>query len=169
MLVRIKIKNWDKYNPKRDQKTYTWLRLNNDFCSSPDFFSFSAIQKYIWVGILCEASKKNSELINAEMEYLEHSIRVEAGDILETLKKLKSKGIADFQIEDGGDDGDNARPPHDNARSCIRPDPDVITTPTNVRTNVTDGRTERTSRTDVTDESNSKKKDGAPRFRLETG
>lgn len=165
MIVRIKIKNWDKYNPKRDQKNYTWLRLNNDFCSSPEFFSFSVTQKYIWVGVLCEASKKNSELLEAELDYLEHAIRVDAEDILLTLKALSKKGIIEFTTI-GDRDGGRV---HDNARSCSLPDAVVFTTPTNERTNVTDGRTVRTSRTDVTANSKEQTTQGKPKFQLETG
>ncbi len=50
--MEIEIRSWSKYNPKRDQKTYSWLRLNNDIATGPTFFGLSNEEKFITIALL---------------------------------------------------------------------------------------------------------------------
>lgn len=122
MIVRIKILNWEKHNPKRDQKTYSWLRLQNDIATDKDLFGLSAEQKWAWVVILCEASKKNSGEIEFDLDWLAEIARVKKGAIESLLRFLEEKPIISKSL-----------PPA--TAQCRR------TTPTNERTNVTNERT----------------------------
>lgn len=123
-VIEIEIINWDKYNPKRDQQTYTWLRLDNSVGIDPDLFGLAADQKFLWVVLLCEASKKNSAHLRLTLGYLEHVTGIKRARIRETLEFLEQKPMCRVR--------DNARPP-------------VVagTTPTNERTNVTNETNER--------------------------
>lgn len=114
--VTIEILNWAKHNPKRDQKTYTWLRLDNNIISDPDLFGLSAEQKLVFIEILCQASRKNCATVTLNIGHLVHVTGVKEEKIFGLLKFLQAKPIISV---------------HDNARS-----PDVVsTTPTYVRTN----------------------------------
>ena len=92
----INIKNWEKYNPKRDQTTYSWLRLNNDIYMDQHLFDLSAGQKFGWVVILCLASKKNEgkvDLGDSPIDFLCHCTQLSKKDIAQLLEKIKEKGL----------------------------------------------------------------------------
>ena len=93
VIVRINILNWDKFNPKRDQKTYTWLRLQNDIATDNDLYGLSAEQKWVWVVILCEASKQNRGDIEFDVDWLAEIARVKKGQIESLLRFLEEKPI----------------------------------------------------------------------------
>jgi len=115
--VELIINNWDKYNPKRDQKSYTWLRLSNDIGTQSDLFGMTAEMKFIWILLLCEASKKNSGDISIKSSYLSHISQCSDETIEKTVKHLESEGIVTL-----------------NSYDTVLPRDDVTTTPTNVRT-----------------------------------
>lgn len=93
MIVRINILNWDKHNPKRDQKTYSWLRLQNDIATDKDLYGLSAEQKWAWVVILCEASKKNCGEIEFDLDWLSEIARVKKASVESLLRFLEEKPI----------------------------------------------------------------------------
>ena len=95
----INIRNWDKYNPKRDQKSYTWLRLNNDTFSGQDFCEYGAQELMVWISILCEASKKNNGKIDLKLPYLKIITRLSETDINNAILRLH----ADKYLEIEGD------------------------------------------------------------------
>lgn len=132
----IEIINWDEYNPKRDQKTYTWLRLDNGISTDVDLFGLDAEQKFVWIEILCQASKKNTGFVTLNVGYLEH---------ITGVKKAKIHALVTFLQENGKINvHDNLRP-----RAVVpESEPPVVTTPTYVRTYERDERNE----TNVTNE-----------------
>jgi len=89
----LKISNWDKYNPRRAQKTYTWLRLNNDVFHSPDLYKLTLEEKAIWICILCRASKKNSGEIEFNIDWAAHELKVKKSTIESAIKKLDKSGL----------------------------------------------------------------------------
>lgn len=125
MMLTLTILNWAKYNPKRDQKTYTWLRLDNSINTDPDLFGLDAEQKLVWIEILCQASKQAKETISVSIDYLTHITGVKKEKISALLEFLIRKPIISYTTPECRD--------HDNAR----PHADVTTTPTYVRTNET--------------------------------
>lgn len=121
MIAKIKILNWEKHNPKRDQKTYTWLRLQNGIANDKDLFGLSAEQKWAWVVLLCEASKKNCGELEFDIEWLVQSAGVKKVQIEAMLRLLEEKAIISKSL-----------PPA--AAQCS--EPSTFTTPTYERTNV---------------------------------
>jgi len=59
----VKIKNWDKFNPRKDVKSASWFRMENDFLTDPDIYGQSMPVKLVWIHILSQASKKNCETV----------------------------------------------------------------------------------------------------------
>ena len=122
-LIQIEIPNWEKYNPKRDQKTYTWLRLDQGIGTDPNLFGLSAEQKFVWIMILCEASKNNTGTVLVNIGWISDTSKVRTGEIKSLISFLEEKQIIE-----------TPRPrttAHDRASECPRP----RTTPTNERTN----------------------------------
>src|SRR5690606_33766528 len=87
--MEIEIRSWDKYNPKRDQKSYTWLRLNNDLITSPDLHNLEPLEKLVWVLVLCEASKKNAARIKLNMPWFIAHSKLTQEFIEATVNKLE--------------------------------------------------------------------------------
>lgn len=133
--VEIEIVNWEKYNPKRDQKTYTWLRLDNGIITDPELFGLSAEQKLLWIALLCEASKKNSGTIRVHLGWLEQNLGLKQAKVMEALTQFQIKPLIVVHTT-----------AHDRARS----DDVVTTTPTYVRTNETYERTNVATATSAT-------------------
>lgn len=132
-MIRIEIKNWTKYNPKRAQKTYTWLRLDNDLPNDPKLFCLNPEQKWLWICLLCLTSKHNEGHVEISVEWLSHHSGVKDSQIVKALESMKKVGLLHFTTPD-------YTRLHD-------------TTPTDGRTNETnetDGRTPATAH-DATD------------------
>jgi len=125
MALQIEIKNWEKFNPKRDQKTYTWLRLDQGIGTDPDLFGLTAEQKFVWVMILCEASKKNTGRVSLNLEWLADTAKVKITVIEKLLEFLEQKSTISI-LRPCAAVSDRELPP---------------TTPTDERTNETDERT----------------------------
>jgi hypothetical protein len=101
--VELEIVNWGKYNPKRDQSSYSWLRLNNDFYLSADLFDLNCEQKMVWITLLCLASKANSGKIKVSASYIAHHLRIKINAVNEAIEIFESKTLATA--------GGRARPP----------------------------------------------------------
>ena len=94
--MKIQIKNWDKYNPKRAQKTYTWLRLGNDIYSEPKLHGENEAVKWIYICLLCLASKQNDGNLEFELDWLAYEIRSDVKKISKALETLKEKGLLHY-------------------------------------------------------------------------
>lgn len=89
-VIELTINNWDKYNPKKDQKNYTWLRLDNRIATDQKIFTLSHEKKWIWICILCEASKTNTGYVSFTIHWLAY--------ISKSSEKIVSQTI-DFLIQ----------------------------------------------------------------------
>jgi len=91
--VKITVTNWDRYNPKRAQRTYTWLRLNNDILTGMDLYDCDADEKLIWVFILCECSKKNNGTINFNTKYCGSCLKIPPKKVSNALNLFTEIGL----------------------------------------------------------------------------
>jgi hypothetical protein len=98
--LKIKILNWEKYNPKRAQNSYSWLRLNNDFFTDQKIFMFSLEQKAILIFLLSFASKENKAYFEIEPLYAAKILGIEVKKFLEALKIFKEKQIVEYSLHD---------------------------------------------------------------------
>jgi hypothetical protein len=62
-LIKIKIKNWRKYNPQEKGKQANWFRVEQDIFSNPRIAPLSQAQKLLWFYILCEANRASNKRI----------------------------------------------------------------------------------------------------------
>lgn len=117
--ITIEIINWEKYNPKRDQKSYTWFRFDNAMPLDADFFELDSVEKWAFVCLLCEASRKNSAEILINFKLFETFSGLSIVKQKAFFKKLEE--IQVVRINEG-------------LVSCSRQSSSVDTTPTNERT-----------------------------------
>lgn len=96
MMVTVTIKNWEKYNPKRDQKTYTWLKLNNNIRHDSKLFELSAAQMYAFVTVLCIHSTENKQTLTYSVHWLASQSKNRAEHIIKMLEIANKNGIIDF-------------------------------------------------------------------------
>jgi hypothetical protein len=130
--LEIEIVNWDQFNPRRDQKTYSWFRLNNDLATDRKLFGLDAEQKYLWVCLLCEASKDNSGKFEVDVDYLVHITGIKREKLEQGLQKLCAAGSVRIHVH-VRPDVDVHEPVHDRIRSQNV----SCTSPTYERTNET--------------------------------
>lgn len=57
--IKITIRNWDKFQPRKDIKNPSWFRLNHSIIGEYDFLSLTPKEKLLWIYVLCCASQKN--------------------------------------------------------------------------------------------------------------
>jgi hypothetical protein len=85
----IEILNWDKYNPRKDLKSTTWVRLQNSLFEDPNFFDFDHSEILFWIYLLSLASKKQCGEIRLSIPHAERIGRFKKSVIESALKKLQ--------------------------------------------------------------------------------
>jgi len=72
----ITVANWDKFNPRRDLKSTSWLRLQNTFWTDPTFFKLDNDQKMVWISLLCQASQKMTGSIEVDQDLISAVLKI---------------------------------------------------------------------------------------------
>lgn len=88
--ITIEILNWDKYNPRKDLKATTWVRLQNSLFEDPSFFEFSHAELLTWIYLLSQCSKKLSGTIRLSFAHAERIARLKRKDVESAIEKLES-------------------------------------------------------------------------------
>ena len=47
--IYIRFINWEKYNPRKELKSLSWLRLDADIGFSESLFGLNAESKWLWI------------------------------------------------------------------------------------------------------------------------
>lgn len=88
-MVSITILNWDKYNPKSDRTRHKhWFRINQNSAMSGGLFGLSAEQCWVWVQLLAECCRKDSETIDVRPERFAKLCNVTQKTFLEAVEIL---------------------------------------------------------------------------------
>ncbi len=72
--VEIEIRNWDKYNPRKDIKNPSWFAVSNRMIEDSDIYELSDKEFKAWVYCLSQASIQNKDGL-ADIDF-RHSARV---------------------------------------------------------------------------------------------
>jgi hypothetical protein len=86
--INIEIKNWDRFNGRKDIKQASWFRLNNSIFEDADFFDFSHSELMFWIYLLSLASKKQSGQILLNTEHAYRIGRFDERTLKESIEKL---------------------------------------------------------------------------------
>lgn len=148
-IIEIEIQNWEKYDPKRNQKTYTWARIDNDIADSQDLFGLDYTDRYVWVVIQCQASKKGCGKFFFNLDWFTTVSGIPMEKIKSSLLKLgkknligKNKNQLDLPPEATNPPSHNIAPADSAEDAGVTTEPQTNATPTNGRTDVTNGRTD---------------------------
>lgn len=82
-MQRIVILNFEKYNPRKNRKTHSWVRLNNTIVF--DLKRLSPAQKWFWVSLLALASFKQRDWVPYDLESLADDTKVGIEDMKSAL------------------------------------------------------------------------------------
>lgn len=95
-MIRISIVNWEKFNPRSDRANYSWFRFQNDFFHDQNVFGLGNTEKLLFIFVCCEASKKNSKVIDLRLDYISANLRVPQDEIQSALKSIESAKLVEM-------------------------------------------------------------------------
>lgn len=96
--ISIKILNWDKYNPRKDVKNSTWLRLQHDLFESWQFFDFTHSEMAFWIYLLCQASRRSDEgKVTVNFEHAHRVAKFTRTVMNSAIKKLKKNQVVEVK------------------------------------------------------------------------
>lgn len=88
-LIRIEIKNWKKYNKRKDYKNPWWFALSNKITTDPMFSEFTDAEFKTWIHILCTGSVQNSYRIDIFPAFFQKNVGIEIATLFSAIKKLE--------------------------------------------------------------------------------
>ena len=92
----LKIKNWEKFNPRNDVKKHSWFRFEHDVFESVDLFDLEGQELLFFVYLLCQSSRKNGQEILINWRHVERIGRVKREDALLAIEKLEKNGVVEI-------------------------------------------------------------------------
>lgn len=91
--IRIRINNWEKYNGRLDVKRASWFRFQNNFFDDNKINNLEIEEKFIFIWLLCEASKCDNDMFFVDDSLLRSIQRIHQRssqrDIQRIINKLK--------------------------------------------------------------------------------
>lgn len=95
-IIKVLIKDWDQYQYRMDVKRASWFRLENSIFEDTLLFDLGPSEMAVWIYILCQASKQNSQEIVINSNHSSVVARIPEVMLTSTLKKLNEIGILEF-------------------------------------------------------------------------
>lgn len=95
-MIRISIVNWEKFNPRSDRANYSWFRFQNDFFHDQNVFGLGNTEKLLFIFICCEASKKNSKVVDLRLDYISANLRVAQDEIQTAIKSIEGAKLVEM-------------------------------------------------------------------------
>ena len=92
-FVNISIKNWEKFNPRKDRVNFSWLRLDNNFFQDQAIFNLNDAQKCLFLFFLCECSKKNNPSVEFSIKYISVILGKKNDEIVKDIQCLDKLGV----------------------------------------------------------------------------
>lgn len=93
MLFEIEIRNWAKFNQRKDVKACSWFRLENSWVSDPDFYHMTPSQKLVWIFVLSEASKRSEAVLKLHCKHAGRVLNLRWNCIEPALKLFETKSL----------------------------------------------------------------------------
>jgi hypothetical protein len=98
--MRIQILNWEKFNPRKDLKATSWLRLQNSLFEDPAFFEFDHAEICFWIYLLSLASKKQTGSVHFSAPHAERIGRFKKSTYESALLKLTQLQCVQIERDD---------------------------------------------------------------------
>jgi hypothetical protein len=93
--VRIKVKKWETYNPRKDVHKTIWFRLQNDLLENPRFEHFSCEEIVTFIYILSQCSKAQCDEVIVNLVLLREHRRVSIKSAWEGIFKLEALEVVE--------------------------------------------------------------------------
>lgn len=94
-MIKIKFKNWDKFQKRKDYKKQWWFALANDYPTDSKFHLFTNDEKLCFVYMLCEASRQDqSGSLSIIPDHYARLWNISAKTIVQVIDKIESVQIA---------------------------------------------------------------------------
>jgi len=88
--IRIHIPNWTKYNSDSERNRHpSWFLLINSTPISHGLIGLTPQQKWVWICLLCECSRKNADTLHLSLRWLSNFSGVNKSDILKAFEILQ--------------------------------------------------------------------------------
>lgn len=91
--MRIIIRNWAKYNPRKDLKQMNWFRVQNTIAHDRNLYGLVPEQKWAWIVLLSICAIENSGEIDIEPGFLAHEAGITEKAAIATIQHLRAKSI----------------------------------------------------------------------------
>lgn len=87
--ITVTINNWKKYNSMSERNRHpSWFLLMNSAPTSHGLIGLTAAQKWVWICLLCEASRKNTATLRVNIRWLASYASVAENDASEAIDIL---------------------------------------------------------------------------------
>lgn len=123
----VRITGWEKYNGRKDVKNCTWFRVENSISSSEALFGLDADERFVFIEICAQASRKQSSEIRINEAFIAERAKAKESRVESALEKLINNNTVGLVTE--ADESD---------RICTDPDGSGPNRQTNKHTNKTD-------------------------------
>lgn len=101
--IKLTIVKWREFNPPSDFVRHPhWFRINQNIITSMSLFGMNPQQKWVWICILTECSRKNSDTINVKITYIASISGTSTRTVVQAIETLKENGSlsVDCQLTD---------------------------------------------------------------------
>lgn len=95
-IYEVEILNWEKYNPRADQKRHSWFRKEAAMIYHPAIQKLSHPGYRFWDWLLSERTHHYSTTIRVDTDHVVRMIRVRADQVLTTLVALADHSLITF-------------------------------------------------------------------------
>lgn len=100
--LKVKIHQWELYNPRKDVRVTSWLRFQNDFFDNANFYALSGEERLAWLYLLCERSKQrlapgDGDFFTVNTEHFHRVTAMPPTVLKSAIEKLKAKQLLDVR------------------------------------------------------------------------
>lgn len=108
-VFEIEIVNWEKYNPRVDQKKHHWFRLNTDIFTDDKVQRLKAAEFKIWLWLMAERTRKGTPSIQVDPKLMSRWIRLKPALITSSIRRIAVIGLLSIRDEYDLDTSSNQR------------------------------------------------------------
>lgn len=91
--VKVKVTNWDTYQPRADVKRPSWFRVDFQMIEHPEFFTLTHEEFRAWIYILAQCCKRNSATVILNFEQADRICGVTRTGLLGCIEKLSVSDV----------------------------------------------------------------------------
>lgn len=89
VTYEIEIRNFKKYNPRKDLKSMTWYRVESNMFSDHEFCGLSSSGKLLWYYLLAKHAQKNTSKTVLKLHLIAKEVGLRTDFVQRGLKQLE--------------------------------------------------------------------------------